>query len=453
MVATRTAPLATNRRHLEKDTPDLDNMLDHRIYLDGPWSYCENEVISSVVGGGSNLLNFIPSRGVNWRQEHIQHLVWVKPDGYDPSAETYGDYLAGLDDLEDCDFGPSPNWGACEYMQEFGTVSFQSKTLTDDDLNIKECRLSPIYTNVNRTGGRVAIANDAEWAVAQVGLVLEQHLDWNVIYGDPAVYKLTYDGLDKVISPGFVNNHKVGEGDCKFTDPIVLSGLGLGSDMSTLISTVRAVVTKILKRAADRNYRITQQDIALVMPSAHWAYVADALACNGLASSGCDANITIFSSAGDMRAERARIATGGPFGEGTFPTGSFDIGVITDNLLGYNTLVGGNPAVTGDWYILTRRFAGINILEHQFLDWNEVFNVETGARPQWNNKLVMQNGMIKQGWKITNDVCYQAYLAMEGRLISRYQPLQAKIQDITIETFLENENESVNFASLDWYAE
>lgn len=447
--------MATNvaRREYAKDTPDTNNFIDNAIYNEGPWSYCDNEVISSVVSGGSGITRWLPSRGVNWMREHVQHLVYVKPEDYDPDSETYGDFLAGLDPLEDCDYGPTPDWGACEYAVEMNRVSFQSKTITEDDLNIRQCKLSPIYTVRNPEGSinNSALATDAEWAVAQAGLLLSDHLDWNVWNGDPAAYELTYDGLDKIISMGYVDAHRVGDGDCKFVDPIVLSGLGLGSDLATLISLTRAVVRKILKRAKDRNRPLGQQDIALFMPSSHWNVVADALACAGLAQS-CGTDIVINTSGADFRRERDLYTMNGPYGEGFFPTGGFNIGVITDDLLGYNTLLGGEPAVTGDWYVLTRRFAGMNILEQQFLDYDEVFNVSSGVKPNYRDEIIMQNGMIKQGWKDLNNKCWQAYVEMRGRIVSRYQPLQAKIQDITLPTFLENENESVNFASLDWYA-
>jgi hypothetical protein len=148
-----------------------------------------------------------------------------------------------------------------------------------------------------------------------------------------------------------------------------------------------------------------------------------------------------------VQRQREQFASGG-LGYGVFPVDGVNVPVIIEDQLAANvTLTDGTPGVTGDIYVLTRYFNGQTILENQYLDWNQLqvpFN-----NPQ---EFTRQNGMLRVGWVTEANSCFYYYVDMWGRLISRYQPLQAKITDVTLATLMENENESVSFTSQDFYA-
>jgi hypothetical protein len=428
---------------LEKDTVDLDAAPAY-IYRDGPWSMCVDEVISAVIQGGSKLMQWIPTRGVKTRNEHVAHLSWIAPEGF--TGETsYIDYLGDLDTIAQCDFGPSSDWQGVEYRHSSYRVSFQSPLITRRDFGELECERSPIYMLRGPGAGR-PIDNDADWALARVAFQFEQHLNWNLIFGDPTAGQLMYDGLDVIIDTGWVAAHAVGNGSTEFTDPVIINGTGLTSP-STVLRAVKGMVRRIRQRASDRGVRLTPSDYALVMPRAIWSYLADAIAMGAMIGAPV-ANINIQMDAQSWFSERARI-TAGFFGDGFIEVDGQPVPVITDDIMGANvTLPNGRFGVTGDIYLLTRRFGPVNILEHQYLDWNQI--PPRGGVPI--NEVIMQNGMLRTGWKEYNNTCFQYFAEMEARLMCKFMPLQGKITDVTVETLLENENEVGSFAAQDFYA-
>lgn len=434
------------KTQFEKDTVDVDAIPTKGfIYKDGPWSMCVEDVISDVVSGGSQLMQWIPTRGVITRNEHVAHLSWIAPEGFDGST-SYIDYLSELEEIGDCDFGPSTDWNACEYTHSSYRVSFQSKVITRRDMGELECERSPIYRLRGANAG-FPIDNDADWALAQVGYEFENHLNWNVIFGDPTAGQQMYDGLDVIIDTGWVADHAVGSSSCDFVDPIVVNGTALATPQAVL-KQLKGVVRKLRQRASDRNAAIAPGDMVIVMPRSHWNYLADAIAWGAMVTDNNIANIVMNNNVDAWFRERNRITAGGAFGNGFIEVDGNPIPVILDNIMGVNGDDGSDAVVTGDIYVLTRRFGGMNILEHQFLDWNKL-RVPAGVNL---NEQIMMNGLLRTGWKTLNETCFQYFAEMEARIISRFQPLQAKITDVTVNTILDNENEAPSFTTQDFYA-
>lgn len=441
--------VANANKFIEKDTVDVDAVpTTGFIYNNGPWSMCVDEIISDVTQGGSQLMQWIPTRGVNTRNEHIAHLSWIAPEGFDGST-SYVDYLASLDPIETCDFGPTTDWNACEYTHTSYPISFQSPVMTYRDTGLLDCERSPIYRLRGANAG-LPIDNEGDWALARAAYQLEQHMNWNLIYGDPSATQLAYDGLDVIIDTGWVANHAIGNGSCDFTDPIIMNGTALSTPQA-LLRQIKGIVRKIRQRARDRGVTLQASDMCIAMPRAHWGYIADAIAWGALVGDPVAVATKDIVMNNDVRAffeERRRI-TAGFFGNGYIEVDSQPVPVIVDDIMGANGDDGSDSVVTGDIYILTRRFAGLNILEHQFLDWNRMRLPSGVTMP---NVEIRQNGLLRSGWKILNSSCFQYFVELEGRIISRFQPLQAKITDVTVTTILENENESTSFTSQDFYA-
>lgn len=436
---------------LEKDTvpptgglsPFLTNGL---LYRDGGfWSMCTDEVISDVVSGGSTLMRWIPTRGVDTIQSNVAHLAWVGPDGF-TGSQTYMEYLAGLAEAGDCSYGPSDDWNGFEYAHQGFAISRTSPTLTPKDWGARYCDRQPIL-RVRGDSAGINLANDAEWAMAKAGIGLENHLNWNIIYGDPAIANYTYDGLDVIIQPGWVSSKLIGGGSAVFSDPLVVNGVGLTTPQQ-ILTTIKGMVRKIRARASQRGYMLTANDTAIVMPTAIWTYIADAIAL-GLLMAVAPTTIQVNITPEGFQRERDRI-TQGFYGFGFIPVDGIPVPVIVEDVMGANVDMTVEAeevsGVTGDIFILTRYFKGITILEHQFFNWGSVQGYPA------ENEMIMQNGMLRTGWVTEANKCFYYYAEMEGRLLSSFQPLQGRINNVTVASILENENESGSFGSQDWYA-
>lgn len=430
-------------RVLEKDAVPTPAQSTSLYNTGGFWSLCTGEVISDVVQGGSPLINWIPSRGVDTLESRVAHLSWVGPANFDGS-QTYAAYLADLDDQEECGYGPQADWSAFEYAHTGGDVSTSSPTLKPTNWGGRYVDNQPILRVRGAQAGE-SLQNDAQWALAQAGILLENHLNWNVVYGNEATYKYSYQGIDQIIRPGWVASRVIGPNPSTWSDPLYVNGSSL-STPEAILQTIKGMVRHIKLRAQQRGGRLTSNDMAIVMSLPHWTYLADAISL-GLLMAVAPSNLTVNITPEGFFRERERI-TSGYYGFGFIPVDGEAIPVIVEDLLGTNvTLAGDTPGVIGDIYVLTRTFRGMNILEHQYRNWNAYQGYPTNGTER-----IVQNGMIRQGWVTEANKCFYYYTEMSGRLVSSFQPLQGRITDVTVETLMANENESGSFASRDWYA-
>lgn len=412
------------------------------------FSFCGGDVISEVVSGGSPLMQWIPGRGVLHKNEHVKHLSWVAPQGFDGST-SYMAFLAAQDPTPLCEWGPGTDFNVCEYTHTMHriTVSNKERPLIPEHFGMTQCEQEPQLRLRGPQQG-LAIETDGDWAIARLGILLEGHMNWNLIYGDPVVESGIgmYDGLDNIIQTGWVADHQIGPGSCDFTDPLVINGTSIETS-EDLLRLIKALVRKVRMRVRVRGGQISGDDMAIVMPTLHWQYIADSIACGALTGA-CTSSAMQLVDPGAWSRERARITNGG-IGYGYIDIDGIPVPVIPEDTMGTNvTLTDGNPGTIGDIYILVKRFRGITILEHQYLDYNRL------RTPQAMEEDVafFQNGMIRAAWYDLNKRCYVYGLEMWGRVVSLMQSLQVKITDVTVESVLENENESGSFTSANFYA-
>lgn len=414
------------------------------IYGNGLWSFCAGDVLSMLTSGSSALMNWIPSRGVIHANETVAHLSWAGvPRGFDGS-QTYGQFLADMDEIGDCDYGSSgAQFNVCEYTIPMFRVPFKSDTLQPQHFGLKYCENEPRHIIRGPMQG-LQIDTDAAWALSQIAFQMNEHMNWSQLYGDPSAYKKTWYGLDNVIDVGWVTSHATGSGDCVFVDPQVFDGAQF-TDAADLLNNMEAAFNKVQVRAMQRGYRLQEGDVAAVMSLSHWNWLAERLACGALILS-CNVNVQVTNTVEGIRQEFERITTGG-FGFGFIPFKNFNMPVLIEPNLGTEAEdLDGNSVTVGDIYILVRNFAGINVLEHQYLDWNRL------TYPRDANERVMQNGMVRTGWVTEASRCYYYFAESYVRLVSRMQHLQIKYLDVVVPNKIAGENESGSYTHPNYYA-
>jgi hypothetical protein len=430
-----------------KDTLQGDHPTSGLLYQNGPFSLIADDIISMAVDTGSPLLQWIPTRAVDFRFPTVAHLEWVAPEGFDGS-DTYAEYLRTID-ISECGYGPSAVWSGFEYQTEEGQWSFTSPKLHVDDFGMRDYENSPIYTVRGNSLGAV-LDNDADWAVARALMVMQQHMNYLIVNGDRSNSVMEYDGLDTVIAPGYVQSHLVGPGVPHWANPLVVNGAGV-TDPVAILTLIRAVVRKLRARLQARRWGVAQNDMVVVMPAGMWSYIADAHASGG------NVGFVTNNFAGQMTyrdflAERSRIMQGG-IGYGFIDVDGTPIAVVPDENMGNNATI--NPGtdeeaggVAGDIFILTRRANGITLLEQQYVNWGALDYPTNGTE----DVFTVNGGLVRAGWLMENNKCFQYYAEARGRLASYAQPFQARINNVAVATLLSAENEGANFWSPDFYA-
>ena len=413
------------------------------IYRDGPFTWRTDELILDTTQGGSPLMQWIPMTTMEHREESVPHLSWVAPTGYQPLSGSYADFLDEQEPGE-CDTCLTFDWGAFEYTMLYGKACVASPKMKIEDFGMRQHEKTPV-PRVRGPQAGYNLTSDAEWGIARSGIGLEQHLDWNIIYGVTG-NNFQWDGIRELVTPGYIASHLVGGGAPAWANPLTFDGTGL-TDCTSLAEAIKAIVRRLRKRLLDRNWRVGMTDMAIVMPYAFWHYIMDCIACGGM--TGCGTQPTGYNIA-DWRAERARLMQGG-VGFGIMEIDGIPVPVIPLSGISQDGVDGdGDYVTTGDIMVLTRRVNGMNILEQQFMNYN-------GAVRGWQdaayNSWVSNGGIFKHTWISENDRCFQYTTEVVGRNVMRMAPLQAVLTSVTVKTTLPGESESGEFwAEESYYA-
>ena len=436
--------------HIRKDSMPAEGrpLYDGRMHENGPFGYIDQEITSHVVSGGSPLMQWIPSRNIKDRFNHVAHLDFIAPEGF-TGEESYPAWLRSIE-IGECGYGPSTAWSGFAYQQPGGSFSWSTSMMkTYEDSGIKYYEEQPIRRLRGSMAG-MPIATDKEWAVARILFAMETHLDYVLKHGDRQNSDMEWDGLDQIIRTGYVASRIYGSGTPGWADPIVVNGATM-TTAGTVLQSIRALIRRILNRIRARNWSLSQGDLVVVMPQTMWDNLAEFIAAGGMH------NYTgaTFGFAGEMNVadfERRLSATKtGGLGFGTLNVDGMDIPVMTDTNMGANSQFnpggGAVDAITGDIFILTRRAGGMTFLEQQYVDWN------TLDYPAINeDKFALQNGIVRAGWVTEANKCYYYYGEMAGRMVCTMLPLQARINNVSIPTLDSLEMEGGAFYTKDFYA-
>ncbi len=416
-----TSDIPAPARHTTPDRPATGWLYDH-----GPYTMNDENVFSTAIYPGSYLMQWLPTNKMEAKEETVAYLDYVVPEGW-----TGGDYMAYLATLEldSCGYGPSSAWSGHEAQFSFGEWSVTTPTLERYDFGLKKYRSTPIM-RVRGAEISVPFGSDAQWAIAQSAIVLQQHHEMILRYGTLGS-PMQLDGLDNLITTGYIALHTVGGGVPVYSDPLEVDGSGL-TTIEEVLAVLKAIVRKIRTRARQRGWVIRPDDMAIVISSAMWPYILDAIACG--ANTGCGGQPTGYVIR-DVASERSRAASGG-FGFGILEVDGQGVGVIPDDNFGDNVVIDGQNVVVGDIFVLTRRVSGIPILEQQYLDFGMLDLPQTG---DWWTE---QGGIVRTGWVEENSKCWYQFSEMTGRLVTRMQIMQGRLNSVAIPVTLENELES-----------
>jgi hypothetical protein len=441
-----TGQMASHR----KDTMPAEGRpaLAGRLYDNGPFGLAVNDVISSVVTGGGPLMNWLPSNKMKARVDTVSHLEWVSPEGFDGSTETYQEWLAGLE-ITDCDYGPSTQWSGFSYQMTGGHFSWKTemmKVIQDGGLPYHERQ--PIYTTRGSSPG-IVLSSDKDWAVARLLLMAEQHVDFILKHGRAANSQMEWDGLETIIQPGYVQGKIFGTGIAHWANPLWVNGSAI-TTAGEALTQIRLVVRSLRNRAAQRGWTINAGDQVVLMSKTMWDNIAEAIAAGGMYAYTNEFGFNGEMSYRDFRAEYRDTKTGG-FGFGTIDVDGQQIPVLVDPNMGTfveitDAEAAVTPAVNGDIYILCRRANGMNLLEQQYVDFTDL------SIPPGMNDFVMNGGNIRAGWVTEANACYYYHLEMMGRMVTYMQPLQGRINNVTIPILGEMEHETGYAYTEDFYA-
>lgn len=397
------------------------------IFKDGPFSWMTDSLISDVTYGGNALMQWIPTEPMEpTREETVSHLSWVAPSGWQPGTQTYSAFLDSLDPGEAYDACDpvclTGDWAAFDYNVKYGQVCTGSGKLTTDEFGMRQHRNVAIPA-VRGPNAGINMATDADWARARAAIVMEQHLDWNILFGVQGNFA-QWDGLYQQMTPGYVQTHFVGNGAVHWAEPLIING-AIATSCDEIIILVKNVIRHIRKLILQHNFRVQPSDMAVVLPYAMWAHLLDCIACGG--DTGCGTQPTGYTKA-DWRAERERAATGG-IGYGVMEVDGVFIPVIPLEGIAVGGVDGdGNNVVTGDIFVLTRRVNGMNALAQQYFDWSQI----DGFLEATYNTMISQGGLFKETWISENDECFQYRTVLRGRNIIRMYPLQARIASVSL---------------------
>lgn len=420
------------------------------------FSWYNNDIISDVAYDPAAFEAWLPARAVtNWK-EPVAHLSWVAPDGFD-GTQSYQDFLASQPAIDECDFGDGYTYNICEYIHTMERISASTRNepIKQENLGMKLFEKQPTVILRGDNAG-LNISNDRDWSIARLGMGMQEHQRWNMIYGNENAYTNTYTGVNEIFTNNWVRNHARQKGSCDFTDPIVVNGVNLSTN-EDILRQIRVLVRRLRRRMRQRGYDPVGDDMAIMLNDTMWDYISDSISFGVMSTFNAPEGFELIVTPDVVAKERDRVRTGG-VGYGFIPVDGLMVPVIPETRMGASSTIGSQPAVTSDIFVMTKRFRGMTILEHQYLDWRalgdmplpDYQNVGSAFMPQY-----FQNGMMRvtvNQLNPANNLCWYYGADMWGRIVSYMNSLQGRINDVTVLTDVSDENESSSFTSPNFYA-
>ena len=396
---------------------------DNKIYPTGPFSWQHNDFISDVVPDGNAISAWISTDGtVETHYETVGHLEWVAPAGW--GGSNFSSFLANQE-IGECEFGSGTKYAAYTYQISYGTFSKSTDTfkIIPNVLVNREYKNSPTYHMFKRgNNAGLPLENDIDFQLARMALDAKNHYEWNLIYGDLSNSNQEWDGLDVMLDTGYVAAHPISgfSNVYQFVDPIVVDGSVLAT-VQAVIQEMRHMVREMRRRASIRKLGIMAGDHSFFMSSAHWQAIAEVLAVEGLIVG------NTYNSTDVVERRLAELMGDGTVGQ--FPVDGRPVPVFCVDELATNT--NSNTTATGTIFLLMRSIGGENILVQQPIDFTNVQKLFTTPVAGVSINVGL-GGLARYGSVAENSTCWYYFCEMGGRLVSRYQPFQGRINSVTV---------------------
>jgi hypothetical protein len=424
-----------------------------RVLEGGPFSLINETVFNGlpVNSGGNAISRWIPSGKMKARKKEVQHLEFITPHGYDIENQTYAEWLATLD-IGECGYGPHADWSGFRYQADGGSFSLSTRMLKQiEDGGLPYYESMPLgfgYDIVGANGSSMRIEDDAEWALALVMMMSEDHLNYVTTFGYKENSQMEWDGISAIVTLGYVEAHTVGRGIPHWANPLVIDGSGIVS-AAELLSELHQMIRHIRRRAQLKNWTIAPGDIIVYMSSMMWDNLAHHIALGGVEQITSAYGVEIRDSY-DAYLRRLQEVRNSGFGMGYIPIDGMPVYVLTDPNMGVDTTldIGGSTsaAVTSDVFVLTRQAGNFQLWNHEFLDYSDL------GGPRFDNETFgVQNGYGKGGYITEANKCYFYYMEMVGRMTCNMLPLQGRLTSVTIPVLSQYGNEAPGFYSQNFY--
>ncbi len=320
------------------------------VYGAGMFSYCGgNELISTLITD-DHLSTWLGMEGSVIDPEISKTIGWIGPDG---TADGSPDWDRD-GECEDC---PAVEFGKCELITCFGEICHSGADLKITQVGLRGCDVEPIYRIRGPMAG-TRIDNDREWQLALAGQVAKQNFERIMIIGNRTVTNWHFDGLQQVINSPI---YDVRTGlRCQDVEPEIYAW-GSATITSNICDVISALVRKLRWKGSFLG-GIAQPDLVLVMTRLMRDALIDFASCG---CGPCTGDSGFHIDALEARRERARLATGGTFGEGMFEVDGIPVSIVTNDWIPQTSTA---PNFCSDIYILTRRVGGLRVFYGQYQD-------------------------------------------------------------------------------------
>lgn len=441
------------------------------------------DLFSEVISGGSPLVNWLNTVKKKSWQWQSSFLAWVSGKDFDGS-QTYLEYQTAdgtiLEDPDWCDFGD----GGLDYATYTWANSLKRMSTSNKNRplhyfdfqnlgRLTQWENEPLWTirgpNAGQQVGQAQGSHDfseADWGVASTAQAFEQHINWNTIWGDSTIPSNNgfSDGLLTVLTPGYVQSRMVGTAGNPA--PVYADPLYRSSGIETahqLLAALRTDLRRIRSRARGWQYELTEDDIAIVMPSGFWDLLKAIISQQRMVDHiigkpvGIDEERFDIDTTNMEYTHTFNMISQGGVGFGYFPLDGLNVPVIIEDGLGINAETDeGKPGIISDVLILVRNFRGQSVTHHVHLDFNDFVepptSTATGFTGNIMNQTIFQGGLIRSSWININNLCFyiglETYLQVECRLPG----LQARYTNVHLEVLPEYSIESASWTHPNFYA-
>ena len=380
------------------------------MYGFGMFSYCGgNELLSTLITD-DHLSTWLGMEGSIIDPEISKTIGWIGPDGT-------GDGTPDWDRTGDCADCPTVEYGKCELITCFGEICHSGADLKLTQVGLRGCDVEPIYRIRGPMAG-TRIDNDREWQLALAGQVAKQNFERILIIGNRTVTNWHFDGLEQIINTPI---YDVRTGlRCQDVEPEIYDWAD--ATMSANICDVISAMVRKLRWKGSFLGGVTPLDMTLVMTKLMRDALIDFASCGCGPCSG-DSGFSI--DALEARRERARLATGGTFGEGMFEVDGIPVSIVTNDWIPQTSTA---PNFCSDIYILTRRVGGLRVFYGQYQDFAKTLsgvpaeNLVFGAR-------VTDGGRFLSYSKSANE-CFNESVLFKPRLKLAAPWLQGRLTNV-----------------------